>query len=153
MTPEPAVSEWPNARFHHVGFVVASIEEKISGFVRSLGARWNGTIFSDPLQQVRVTFLSVAADGMLVELVEPAGEKSPVHGFLAKGGGLHHLCYEVDGLDGHLRHMRAERSTIVRKPQPAVAFGGRRIAWVYTAENLLVEFLERDRAAGQPGAP
>ena len=153
MAPEPPVPEWADARFHHVGFVVASIEDRAPGFVRSLGAHWDGTIFADSLQQVRVTFLSVAADGMLVELVEPAAEKSPVHGFLAKGGGLHHLCYEVADLDGHLRHMRAQRSTIVRKPQPAVAFGGRRIAWVYTAENLLLEFLERDSSAIQPGPP
>lgn len=100
-------------------------------------------IFDDPIQQVRVTFLSTGADGTLVELVEPAGEKSPVSSFLARGGGLHHLCYEVADLDTHLAHMRTLRSTVVRKPQPAVAFGGRRIAWVYTAEKLLVEFLER----------
>lgn len=140
----------PDARFHHAGFVVASIEEKLPGFVRSLGARWDGTIFSDPIQQVRVTFLSTGADGTLVELVEPAGDRSPVSSFLARGGGLHHLCYEVAHLDEHLQHMRALRGTVVRKPQPAVAFGGRRIAWVYTAENLLLEFLERVSAPEIP---
>jgi hypothetical protein len=33
---------------------------------------------------------------------------------------------------------------IVRRPKPAVAFDGRRIAWVLTPENLLVELLEKD---------
>jgi hypothetical protein len=32
---------------------------------------------------------------------------------------------------------------VVKNPLPAVAFGGRRIAWVYTPEKLLVEYLER----------
>jgi hypothetical protein len=55
----------------------------------------------------------------------------------------------VDDLDRHLRFMRAQRAVIVKKPQPAAAFGGRRIAWVSTGDRLLVEFLERGLPPGQ----
>ena len=35
--------------------------------------------------------------GTQIELIEPLGENSPIHGFIAKNpaGGQHHMCYEV----------------------------------------------------------
>jgi methylmalonyl-CoA/ethylmalonyl-CoA epimerase len=130
--------------FHHVGFVVASIAESVQGFVDSLRAEWDGVIYDDPNQVVRVTFLSIPdSTSPLLELVEPAGEKSPVLPFLNKGGGLHHLCYEVGNLEEQLAFSRSQGGLITRAPKPAVAFGGRRIAWVYTKNKLLLEYLER----------
>ena len=132
-------------RLHHAGYVVADIAASVHGFQRSLDAEWDERIFHDPIQKVKVTFLSTSDSDAQVELVEPADPASPVAAFLSRGGGLHHLCYEVADLEAHLTAMRARRATIVRKPQPAVAFNGRRIAWVLTAEKLLVEYLEMSR--------
>jgi methylmalonyl-CoA/ethylmalonyl-CoA epimerase len=130
--------------FHHVGFVVASIEEAAAGFARSIGASWNGEIFSDPLQVVKVSFFEPVVNGLpTLELVEPVGTESTVYKFLQKGGGLHHLCYEVDSLERQLEIARSRGSLIARKPMPAVAFQQRRIAWVYTKHKLLLEYLER----------
>ena len=122
----------PQGTLHHVGFVVASIKQSIPGFEASLDAKWDGEITHDPNQIVRVAFLrSECAADPLIELVEPAGEKSPVLSFLKRGGGLHHLCYQVDQLEDQLRKSRANGGIVVRSPLPAAAFGGRRIAWVY----------------------
>jgi methylmalonyl-CoA/ethylmalonyl-CoA epimerase len=66
-----------------------------------------------------------------------------VQNFLKRGGGLHHLCYEVDSLSAQLQLSRSLGGLVVRQPCPAVAFGGRQIAWVYTADKLLTEYLER----------
>jgi methylmalonyl-CoA/ethylmalonyl-CoA epimerase len=68
--------------------------------------------------------------------------------FLKRGGGLHHLCFEVDDLDSQIRQMRASRSVLARAPLPAVAFDGRRIGWMLTPDRLLVEYLERERLDG-----
>ena len=133
-------------RFHHVGYVVASIEQAMPGFVRSLGAQWDGRVIHDPLQKVKVAFLTTRAEDPQIELVEPASEDSPVSGFLARGGGLHHVCYEVGDLEGQLDEFRARGAVIAKRPKPAVAFEGRRIAWVITAEKLLVELLEEKGA-------
>jgi methylmalonyl-CoA/ethylmalonyl-CoA epimerase len=141
----PITLSWaPQGTFHHVGFVVASIKESVQGIAKSLDAEWDGEIILDPLQSVRVTFLrrEQAADP-LFELVEPVGDKSPVLGFLKRGGGLHHLCYQVDHVEKQLELSRAGGGLVVRPPLPAVAFGGRRIAWFYTKEKLLIEYLER----------
>jgi methylmalonyl-CoA/ethylmalonyl-CoA epimerase len=132
------------ATFHHVGFVVKSIAEIGEEFARSFGAEWSGKIIHDPLQEAKVTFMFRGGpQGPAFELVEPAGDKSPLHRFLAKGGGLHHVCYEVDSLETQLQQSRNAGCLVVKQPLPAVAFGGRKIAWVYTPQKLLVEYLER----------
>lgn len=130
-------------RLHHIGYVLACIEEGAESFARSLGATWDGKIVFDPLQKVRVTFLEGAnASDSLIELVEPGGLESPVSRFLEQGGGLHHLCYEVEDMDRHLAFCKSTGTLVIRKPTPAAAFGGRYIAWALTQQKLLVEFLE-----------
>jgi methylmalonyl-CoA/ethylmalonyl-CoA epimerase len=138
------VSGGQGTAFHHVGFVVKSISEIGQDFARSIGAHWNGDIIHDPLQHARVSFFRCGGpETPAVELVEPAGDQSPLHSFVAKGGGLHHICYEVDNLSSQLEESRSAGCLVVKPPLPAVAFGGRRIAWVFTRNKLLVEYLER----------
>lgn len=130
--------------FHHVGYVVASIEKSAASFAVSMNLEWSGRVIHDPLQTVRVSFLTPRDPGNpVVELVEPEDGRSTVASFLKRGGGLHHLCYEVDSLDRALACARGNGDLIARPPAPAAAFDGRRIAWVYTRTRMLLEFLER----------
>jgi len=146
---EPSISatslRWqPVGSFHHVGFVVRSIENSVQSFAAALQAEWDEHIFHDANQGVRVTFLKNSAVGNpLWELVEPVDGKSPVQSFAAKGGGLHHVCYVVEKLEDALTRARSLGAVIAREPMPAVAFGGRRIAWIYTKNRLLIEYLEQ----------
>ncbi|HTS07808.1 MAG TPA: VOC family protein [Candidatus Eisenbacteria bacterium] len=130
---------------HHLGFVVPSISAAAEGFAASMSAHWDGRITYDPVQGVRVAFFRPAdARNPVVELVEPASEASPVSHFLKKrGGGLHHMCYEVKDLDSTLREAKGAGFGVVAPPTPAVAFEGRRIAWI-NRNRLLMELLERD---------
>jgi len=109
-----------------------------------LGSVSASRIFDDPIQRSRVAFLDLPGPGAVrLELVEPAAPDSPVAQFLKKGGGLHHLCYEVDDLQEQILWMKSQRAVLIRSPRPAVAFGGRRIAWMRTPDALLIEYLER----------
>jgi methylmalonyl-CoA/ethylmalonyl-CoA epimerase len=140
------IAEYHNAghSLHHVGFVVADIAAEVKGFARSLAATWDGRVYEDPYQRVKIAFLTLRPGDPLIELVEPMGQDSPVHRFLTeRGGGLHHVCYAVGDLEVRMAEMKACRSVIIRRPKPAVAFDGRRIAWLLTAEKLLVELLEK----------
>jgi methylmalonyl-CoA/ethylmalonyl-CoA epimerase len=111
--------------------------------MRSIGAVRHTDIILDPIQRVKVVFLVPGRPGEpRIELVEPVGEKSPALRFLEQGGGLHHICYEVADVVKQLEHMLTVGATLIRRPRPALAFGNRRIAWVVTAEKLLVEYLE-----------
>ena len=134
-------------RLHHIGFVVRDMETSIQGFTYSLAARWDGHTYCDPIQRVRVSFLSTGPSDAQIELVEPGTTDSPVSKFLERGGGLHHVCYEVADLEQALLTLKAKKAITVRRPVPAVAFAGRRIAWALTAEKLLVELLEKECTA------
>ena len=129
-------------RLHHVGYVVASIDETVTSFTKSVNGAWDGSIFDDPIQKVKVTFINTPGTNVQIELVEPADDASPVRAFLKSGGGLHHLCYEVRNCERMLQTIRDRKGMIVRRAKPAVAFGGRNIAWAITAEKLLIELLE-----------
>ncbi len=129
---------------HHIGCVVDSIENRIESCRVSLGSVSVSQTFEDPIQRSRVAFLDLPTPGAVqLELVEPAAADSPVARFLEKGGGLHHLCYEVDDLQRQIQWMKSQRAVLIRSPKPAVAFGGRRIAWMRTRDSLLIEYLER----------
>jgi methylmalonyl-CoA/ethylmalonyl-CoA epimerase len=130
-------------RLHHTGFVVASIAAVMESFCRAVaGSGWSET-WHDPLQRVRVAFIYPSQPGdPSIELVEPAYPGSPVKKFLERGGGMHHLCYEVDNLDEAVRGASARGLVMIRRPVPAVALGGRRVAWFLSREKLLIEYLE-----------
>jgi methylmalonyl-CoA/ethylmalonyl-CoA epimerase len=130
---------------HHVGYVVASIEESIERHRIAVGALAVSEIFEDPIQRVRVAFLDfpILTGQVQFELVEPMSPDSPVARFLEKGGGLHHLCYEVDDLTEQILWMKSQRALLISSAKPAVAFGGRSIAWMRTPDALLIEYLER----------
>src|SRR4051812_49367345 len=102
-------------RMHHTGFVVASIARTIERFAVSVGGRgWTQT-WEDPIQRVRVAFIHPALDGdPSIELVEPADESAPVQKFLERGGGLHHICYEVENIDAEVAAAPSRGSTVIR---------------------------------------
>ena len=75
-------------------------------------------------------------------MLEPHGDNSPVAKFLAKGGGLYHLCFEIDNLDEHLETLQQQGAFIIKPPTPATAFQGRRVAFVLMPDKDLVEFIE-----------
>lgn len=130
---------------HHIGYVVSSITETVEDFAESVYGAWDGAVVYDPLQKVRVAFIRPAAreQGVMFELVEPADANSPVNSFLRRGGGVHHVCFEVPDLEAELERVRLHGGLTARAPLPAVAFSGRRIAWVYTRKRLLIEYLEQ----------
>jgi len=137
-----------NGALHHMGFVVPSILAVAEQFSMFLSARWDGQIKHDPLQQVHVSFFTpVDPRNPVFELVEPASETSPVNYFLKKHrGGLHHVCYEIDDLESGLKEAKKADLVVASLPMPAVAFGGRKIAWVCSKKLLLMELLERPRS-------
>jgi len=133
-------------KLHHIGFVVSSIQESAESFIQALGVSWDGKITFDPVQKVRVSFFQGRnATDPMIELVEPGESGSPVSRFLERGGGLHHLCYDVENLDAHLAFCKSVGTIIIRPPVPAAAFDGRRIAWGISKKKLLLEFLESGR--------
>jgi len=133
-------------RLHHIAYVTKDVEAKAASFRRLLGfTEVGGPPIVDDYQGVKIKFMTMGQDpGVLLELLEPTGPASPVFSQLAKGGGLFHLCFEVDDLEAALDAVRkAGEAIVVRPPAQAPAIQNRRVAFVVTKERDLIEFVER----------
>ena len=131
-------------RLHHVGMATHNLDATAKLLEGLFGYRTIAGPFTDPIQRVAVSFLTMSdEDRVEVELVEPRSDDSPVRSILDKSGGAaYHLCLETADLDAALVHARRLRCMLVSAPAPAVAFEGRRIAWIYTPARQLVELVE-----------
>lgn len=133
-------------RLVHVGVAVPELDPAASMLETLFGYKLVSGPFDDPIQKVTVNFLKQRGDNPAeIELIAPLTPDSPVRSILAKGSGAaYHLCFETTDLDGALAHMKANGCIIVSAPAPAVAFGGRRIAWFYTPTRQLFELVEAE---------
>ena len=128
-------------KLHHIGYLVKDLSEA-SVFKDRLGYLVESEIIEDPAQTAYVLLMRQPGSASQIELVMPAGPKSKLSKALAKGGGLHHLCYEVDDICAAGVHLREKGMLALSEPAEAVAFKGRRIAWYMDSGALLIELLE-----------
>ena len=128
-------------KLHHVGVVVKDLASSGEAYARLLGMVADSEVFTDPIQKVHVQFWR-SEQGSLVELIEPVGADSPAWRDSQKGGGLNHLCFETEDIERTIQESTQQGAMIAREIAPAVAFGGRRIVFLYFLELGLVEFVE-----------
>ena len=104
-------------RLNHVGVATPSIEKSVALYRDLLGATKIHDAFDLPAQGVRVCF--VDTPNSQIELIEPLGENSPIHGFLAKNpaGGQHHVCFEVDDIYAAKAWFEAKGARVLGEPR------------------------------------
>lgn len=119
-----------DVNFHHLGIAVESIAKVDPSL----------DITAEPLQGVAVSF--VYLNGILVELIEPSGDASPVQQSIGNGIKLVHLCFAVKDLEKAMDTARSSGFFPIKKPVPSAYFGDKLIAWIYSSEFGLVELLE-----------
>jgi methylmalonyl-CoA/ethylmalonyl-CoA epimerase len=136
-------------RFNHVGVAVPDIAAAVPFYAAAFGFVPLTDVYHDEIQQVRVVFIGPAQDfadrharGFVLELIEPAGDGSHLHRLLKAGGGAYHACFAVADIAAGLETLGRHGCLKVRGPDPAVAFHGHPIAWVYTPTRHLVELVQ-----------
>jgi methylmalonyl-CoA/ethylmalonyl-CoA epimerase len=132
----------------HVGVAVPSLGPTTELLSSLFGYRVVSGPFDDPIQRVVVSFLTTSDDDIAeIELIAPIGDDSPIRSILSKGGGgAYHLCFETSDMKGALDRATENGCVVLSNPVPAVAFGGRRIAWIYTRSRQLFELVEAKAA-------
>jgi methylmalonyl-CoA/ethylmalonyl-CoA epimerase len=127
-------------KFHHIGIVTQELEAAVA-FYESIGYAVIQTV-EDPLQMVRAAFLSRDGDPLL-EILVPTSKESPAFGWLKRVvAGPFHICYETPDIELAVEQLREASFAPVGTPQPASAFGGRRIVFVFGNTGGLIELLE-----------
>ena len=111
-------------RLNHIGVATPSIADSIVFYRDVMGATKIHEPFDLPDQGVKVCFVDTpgaggALDGTQIELIEPYGENSPIHAFLAKNpaGGQHHVCFEVADIHAAKADMEAEGAKVLGEPR------------------------------------
>ena len=148
--PKPDPADGPAAvravvtGLHHVAIVVPSIAEARLAYEGPLGLS-AGEV--EHVADQKVNVLVLHAGEQRIELVEPAAEDSPVSGFIAKrGGGLHHLAYQVEDLELALTRLKAAGVRLIDEaPRPGAHHT--RIAFVHpkSTGGVLTELVEEPR--------
>jgi len=128
--------------FDHIGVVVNDLATGRRFLTETLKiGRWSA-VFDDPVNGVILQF---GADdrGACYELLQPAGEHSPVRAALKSGRAiLNHLAYLVADLEQAAERLVNDDCVPISEPKPAIAYGGRRIQFFLTPLNMIVELIE-----------
>jgi len=141
-------------RLNHIGLVVENISE-FANILRSLGLSEMTPLEPDPIQKVSARFVTVGGNehDVHLELLEPTDNSSPISNFLTKsGGGLHHLCFEVDNIDQMANKLTEKGFQIVCPSVECVGYdrsfklGDKRptkIAFFLLDNKILIELLQK----------
>lgn len=133
-------------KLHHIGIVVPKIQESIGELTKYLKFETISLPTLIGSQKVNVCFLNVGQ--VFLELIEPASDDSPVSNFLEKGGGFHHLCFEVENIYKEIEELEKNGARLIVKP--VTGFENRMIAFVLlnmkNTKCNLIELVEEKRA-------
>ena len=139
MTISQATRSAPRLVFHHIGVACTDILDE-QRHLESLGYAAEGEVFEDTLQGIRGLFM--AGQTPRIELIAPLGhEPGVLRDWLARGVKFYHLAYTVRDLADAIASLRVQRAKLVLGPVPAVAFGGRHVAFLMQRNQMLVELI------------
>ncbi len=126
---------------NHVAVVVVDMEKSLSFWRDALGIPLH-ELRDVPAEKSQVAFLPLA--GAEVELVQPTTDDSGIAKYLAKRGpGMHHLCLEVDDIEGMMAVLREKNIRLINE-QPRIAADGKKYAFVHpeATGGVLVELYQ-----------
>lgn len=125
---------------NHVAIVVEDIEASLKFWQDALGIKLAKTEVV-PSQKAVVAFLPVGEGE--IELVQPTDPESGTGKFLReRGGGMHHLCLEVDDINAMLSKLKEKGVRLIN--EEPLDMEGRKLAFIHpkSASGVLVELYE-----------
>ncbi|MHB8109285.1 MAG: VOC family protein [Syntrophorhabdaceae bacterium] len=142
-------------KLDHIGFVVEKID-KFTEILRSMGFSPETRPVPDYDKNVNASFIPIGEkDATYLEILEPLCEDSAIYNFLKKtGGGLHHLCFEVENIAKVSDELEKKGFKMVSPPTECTAYDenlGRdcasstKISFFLLPGRLLIELLEKGR--------
>ena len=126
----------------HIGYAVKKIDRAEKAF-QELGFVFEPVI-DDTDRNVRLSFGE--KDGYRIELVCPLDKKlpSPVDKYLREIGPTpYHICYQSGKFEEEIEGLMAKGFKLIIEPAKAVAFGGKRVAFLMQLGVGLLEIVEQ----------
>ncbi|MGD2085693.1 MAG: VOC family protein [Candidatus Aminicenantes bacterium] len=130
-------------KLHHIGKVVKDLDEAVKYHRETFGLEPIGERVIDPIQKVEVVTLNTGyGEDLTLELICPISDDSPVNKFLKKGGGLHHLSFEVENIQQAIAEFRDKGALILGEVVPSAGHKAIPSVWLYTRSRELIELME-----------
>src|SRR3972149_2258570 len=123
---------------HHVGIVVKDLDATMKTYDAMLGAKPVSKMEMGPMRKA-----DYKVGGSLLEFFH-GGAGSPFADWLPqKGGGIHHISYEVQDIAGELKKL-AELGVKLQDKEPREIPGGTKIAFVGPegSSGVVIELVE-----------
>lgn len=126
-------------KIDHLGVIVSNLENGIKLFKDGLGLKYLRTE-EMPDWNCRIAFFECGE--VLLELVEPTGESEGLEFLRTRGGGLHHIAFEVDDINQAFAY--AQESFETKTESPAAGAGGSKVFFLKeeTILNMTTEIVE-----------
>ncbi|MGB0084323.1 MAG: methylmalonyl-CoA epimerase [Rhodomicrobiaceae bacterium] len=117
-------------RLNHVAIAVTDLAAAASTYRGLLGARLSDAV---PQPEHGVTTVFIELPNTKIELLEPLGADSPIAKFLERnpGGGIHHLCYEVDDIGAVSKSLTEKGARILGDGQPTMGAHGKPVLFLH----------------------
>lgn len=116
-------------RLNHVAIAVRDLEAEAARYRDVLGAEVSAP---QALPEHGVTVVFIALANTKIELLAPLGEGSPIAGFLEKsGGGMHHICYEVDDIRAARDRLVATGTRVLGDGEPKTGAHGKPVLFLH----------------------
>ena len=127
-------------KLNHIAIAVNDITEALDFWENALGIKLDH-VEDVPSQKAKVAFLPVGESE--IELVQPTSQDTGNAKFLqSRGPGMHHLCFEVDDIEGMLAGLKAKGIRLIN--EEPLELVGRRMAFIHpkSANGVLIELYE-----------
>jgi len=92
-------------------------------------------------QKVKVVLLT-KENSILIKLIEPTDETSPVYRAARKRGGMHHLGFRCKDVKEEMNRLKNLGLSVITNPQPGEAFENNRIAFLLGNQGLNIELID-----------
>jgi len=128
-------------KINHVAVVVDDMEKALSFWRDALDMDLH-ELRDVPAEQSQVAFLPLP--GSEVELVMPTTDDSGIAKYLSKRGpGMHHICLEVDDIEGMLEQLRSKNVRLINE-EPRTTSDGKKYAFIHpeSTAGVLVELYQ-----------
>ena len=129
------------ARIDHVGIAVADLDAAIALYEDSYEMT---LVHRETVTEQGVEAVLLDLGENHVELLAPLGDDTPVGKFLAKrGGGLHHVAYQVTDIAAELERLEAAGVRLIDEA-PRVGIRGSRVAFLHpkSSGGVLTEIVQ-----------
>jgi len=117
-------------RLNHVAIATLDLGKAAAIYRDVLGAKVSSSV-DQPEHGVTTVFVELT--GSKIELLSPLGSDSPIANFLSRnpGGGVHHLCFEVDDIIAARDQLLAQGARLAGSAEPKLGAHGRPVLFLH----------------------